>query len=153
MAFLAFVHLALFLALSLSPGNSLVSSWCDHSIQYYTIPGYFQRKITTAQNSSLSLFLLSFPLHSSSIPSRCPLLPVLPSLSLSLPFLSHSFPFAFAFPPFPSIPLHKIQPRCQGERWWLLQRGPGVASHSCKLSLHTCAVRAARVGIRTAHVV
>ena len=31
-AFLACVHLALFLALSLSPGNSLVSSWCDHSI-------------------------------------------------------------------------------------------------------------------------
>ena len=31
-AFLAFVHLALFLALSLSPGNSLVSSWCDRSI-------------------------------------------------------------------------------------------------------------------------
>ena len=27
--FLACVHLALFLALSLSPGNSLVSSWCD----------------------------------------------------------------------------------------------------------------------------
>ena len=32
MAFLAFVHLALCLALSLSPGNSLVSSWCDHSM-------------------------------------------------------------------------------------------------------------------------
>ena len=31
-AFLAFVHLALFLALSLSPRNSLVSSWCDHSM-------------------------------------------------------------------------------------------------------------------------
>ena len=31
-AFLTFVHLALFLALSLSPGNSLVSSWCDHSM-------------------------------------------------------------------------------------------------------------------------
>ena len=29
-AFLACVPLALFLALSLSPGNSLVSSWCDH---------------------------------------------------------------------------------------------------------------------------
>jgi len=28
--FLACVHLALFLALSLSPGNSLVSSRCDH---------------------------------------------------------------------------------------------------------------------------
>ena len=26
------LHLALFLALSLSPGNSLVSSWCDHSM-------------------------------------------------------------------------------------------------------------------------
>ena len=32
MVFLAFVHLALFLASSLSPGNSLVSSWCDHSM-------------------------------------------------------------------------------------------------------------------------
>ena len=31
-AFLAFVHLALFLALSLSPGNSLVSLLCDHSM-------------------------------------------------------------------------------------------------------------------------
>ena len=31
-AFLACVHLALFLALSLSPGNSLVSSLCDHSM-------------------------------------------------------------------------------------------------------------------------
>ena len=31
-AFLACMHLALFLALSLSPGNSLVSSWCDHSM-------------------------------------------------------------------------------------------------------------------------
>jgi len=30
--FLACVHLALFLALSLSPGNSLVSPWCDHSM-------------------------------------------------------------------------------------------------------------------------
>ena len=29
--FLACVHLALFLALSLSPGNSLVSWWCEHS--------------------------------------------------------------------------------------------------------------------------
>jgi len=30
--FLTCVHLALFLALSLSSGNSLVSSWCDHSM-------------------------------------------------------------------------------------------------------------------------
>ena len=30
--FLACVHLALYLALSLSPGNSFVSSWCDHSM-------------------------------------------------------------------------------------------------------------------------
>jgi len=30
--FLACVRLALFLALSLSPGNSLVSSWCDHTM-------------------------------------------------------------------------------------------------------------------------
>ena len=36
-AFLAFVHLALFLALSLSPGNSLVSSWCDHSMLALTV--------------------------------------------------------------------------------------------------------------------
>jgi len=26
------LHLALFLALSLSPGNSFVSLWCDHSM-------------------------------------------------------------------------------------------------------------------------
>jgi len=32
MVFLACMHLALFLALSLSPGNSLVSLWCDHSM-------------------------------------------------------------------------------------------------------------------------
>jgi len=31
-AFLACVHLSSFLALSLSPGNSLASSWCDHSM-------------------------------------------------------------------------------------------------------------------------
>jgi len=31
-AFLACVHLALLLALSLSQGNSLVSAWCDHSM-------------------------------------------------------------------------------------------------------------------------
>ena len=31
-AFLSYVHLALFLASSLSPSNSLVSSWCDHSM-------------------------------------------------------------------------------------------------------------------------
>jgi len=38
-AFLAFMHLALFLALTLSPGNSLVSSWCDHSmLPYHTQP-------------------------------------------------------------------------------------------------------------------
>jgi len=30
--FLACVHLALFLALSVSPGNFLVSSWCEHSM-------------------------------------------------------------------------------------------------------------------------
>jgi len=30
--FLACVHVALFLALFLSQGNSLVSSWCDHSM-------------------------------------------------------------------------------------------------------------------------
>ena len=36
MVFLACVHLALFLALSLSPGNSLVSSCCDHSMMSYS---------------------------------------------------------------------------------------------------------------------
>ena len=36
-AFLACVHLTLFLALSLSPANSLVSSWCDHSMLAYEI--------------------------------------------------------------------------------------------------------------------
>jgi len=30
--FIAYVHLALFLALSFSPSNSLVSSWCDRSM-------------------------------------------------------------------------------------------------------------------------
>ena len=46
--FLACVHLALFLALFLSPGNSLVSSWCDHSMlasllwQYLTVPSLLQ---------------------------------------------------------------------------------------------------------------
>ena len=42
------VYLALFLALSLSPGNSLVSSWCDHSMlvsllsQCLTVPSLLQ---------------------------------------------------------------------------------------------------------------
>ena len=31
MVFLACMHLALFLALSLSPDNSFVSPWCDHN--------------------------------------------------------------------------------------------------------------------------
>ena len=41
------VHLSLFLSLSLSPGNSLVFSWCDHSMlacllwQCLTLPVYF----------------------------------------------------------------------------------------------------------------
>jgi len=48
MVFLACVHLALFLALSLSPGNSLVSSRCEHSIltslvwQCLTVPSLLQ---------------------------------------------------------------------------------------------------------------
>jgi len=48
MAFLACMHLELFLAFSLSPGNSLVSSWCDHSMlasllwQCLTIPSLLQ---------------------------------------------------------------------------------------------------------------
>ena len=47
-AFLAFVHLSLILALSLSPGNSLVSSCCDHSMlssllwQCLTVPSLLQ---------------------------------------------------------------------------------------------------------------
>ena len=49
--FLAFVHLALFLALSLSPGNSLVSSWCDHSMLAFLL--------WTVSNSSLSTPALS----------------------------------------------------------------------------------------------
>ena len=36
-AFLACMHLALFLALSFSPGSSLVSSWCDHSMLALTV--------------------------------------------------------------------------------------------------------------------
>jgi len=46
--FLACVHLALFLALFLSPVNSLVSSWCDHSMlasslwQCLTVPSLLQ---------------------------------------------------------------------------------------------------------------
>ena len=46
--FLACVHLALFLALSHSPGNSLVLSWCDHSMlasllwQCLTVPFLLQ---------------------------------------------------------------------------------------------------------------
>ena len=35
--FLVCMHLALFLALSLSSGNSLVSSWCDHSMLAYLL--------------------------------------------------------------------------------------------------------------------
>ena len=41
-AFLACVHLALFLALSLSPGNFLVSSWCEHSM----LPSLLWRRLT-----------------------------------------------------------------------------------------------------------
>ena len=46
--FLACVHLTLVLALSLSPGNSFVSSWCDHSMlvsllwQCLTVPSSLQ---------------------------------------------------------------------------------------------------------------
>jgi len=46
--FLACVHLALFCALFLSPGSSLVSSWCDHSMlaslfwQSLTVPSLLQ---------------------------------------------------------------------------------------------------------------
>ena len=47
MAFHAFVHLASFLALSLSPPNSLVSSRCDHSRAYASFLAL------TVSNSSL----------------------------------------------------------------------------------------------------
>ena len=46
--FIACMHLALFLALFLSLGNSLVSSWCDHSMlpsslwQCLTVPSLLQ---------------------------------------------------------------------------------------------------------------
>jgi len=46
--FLACMHLALFLALSLSPGNSFVSSWCDLSMlasllwQFLTVPSLLE---------------------------------------------------------------------------------------------------------------
>jgi len=46
--FLACVHLTLFLALFLSPDNSLVSSWCDHTMlasllwQCLTVPSLLQ---------------------------------------------------------------------------------------------------------------
>ena len=46
--FLACVNLPLFLALSLSPGNSLVFWWCDHSmlasllLRYLTVPSLLQ---------------------------------------------------------------------------------------------------------------
>ena len=46
--FFTCMHLALFLALSLSPGNSIVSSWCDHSMlasllwQYLAVPSLLQ---------------------------------------------------------------------------------------------------------------
>jgi len=39
--FLACVHLALFLALFLSPGTSLVSSWCDHSMLASSLASLF----------------------------------------------------------------------------------------------------------------
>ena len=51
MVFLACVHLALFLALSLSPGNSLVSSWCDRS----TLAASF-RALTVARYAFLLVF-------------------------------------------------------------------------------------------------
>jgi len=46
--FLACVHLALFLALSLPPGNSLVSSWCDHSMLASVLWQYLKSLFTPA---------------------------------------------------------------------------------------------------------
>jgi len=66
-AFLAFVHLALLLALSLSPGNSLVSSWCDHSMlasllwQCLTVSFYS----SFVKNPLICFFLLSMKLAES----------------------------------------------------------------------------------------
>jgi len=66
-AFLAFVHLALFLALSLSPGNSLVSSLCDHSRAYaswsygwdYLLCSCETWNLSSSSSSSSSNFLYS----------------------------------------------------------------------------------------------
>ena len=74
-AFLAFVHLALFLALSLSPGNSLVSSWRDHSmlafLRHLSVPQWpgmqtlIRRTQTEANPISIPplLFAISTLLH------------------------------------------------------------------------------------------
>jgi len=51
-AFLAYVHLALFLSLSLSPGNSLVSSWCD-------IVGYASFLALTVSNTRTFAVLMT----------------------------------------------------------------------------------------------
>ena len=53
MVFLACVHLALFLALFISSGNSLVSSWCDYNmlasllLQCLTVPSLLQLFLRT----------------------------------------------------------------------------------------------------------
>ena len=54
MVFLACMHLALFLALPLSKGNSLVSSWCDHSI----IASVLWQCLTVSNSSLFTLALL-----------------------------------------------------------------------------------------------
>ena len=68
MAFLACMHLALFLALSLSPGNSLVSSWCDHSMlvsllwQCLTVPALLRTHsfVFFAVHGTCRIFLSPF---------------------------------------------------------------------------------------------
>ena len=57
--FLACVHLALFLALSLSPRNSLVSSWCDHSMPALSPVMLLTFIFSIISILSLSLFLPS----------------------------------------------------------------------------------------------
>ena len=53
MVFLACVHLALFLPLSLSTGNSLASSWCDHSM----LASLLRLCLTISSYSSLHSFV------------------------------------------------------------------------------------------------
>jgi len=57
---LACVHLSLFLALSLSPGNSLVASWCDRSmlVSFVWIPWNLSQSFQLGTVESSSRWLL-----------------------------------------------------------------------------------------------